>query len=48
MVVAALKLRGLHYTSVLSSIRDNLNQSLQLAVDLATVKGASSWLSVLF
>jgi len=30
-----------------SSIRDNLSQLLQLAVDLATIKGASSWLSAL-
>jgi len=39
--------RQSHYKSVSSSIRDNLTQSLQLALDLATTKGASSWLSAL-
>ena len=36
-----------HYSTTLSSICANLNHSLQLAVDLATTKGASSWLSAL-
>ena len=36
-----------HYSTASSSIRANLNHSLQLAVDLATTKGASSWLSAL-
>ena len=39
--------RQSHYSTVSSSIRANLNHFLYLAVDLATTKGASSWLSVL-
>ena len=37
--------RQSHYLTELFNILANLNQSLQLAVDLATTKGASSWLS---
>jgi len=40
--------RQSHYKSVSSSIHDNLTQSLILALDLATTKGASSWLCTLF
>jgi len=39
--------RQSHYLTESSNICANLSQSLQLAVDLATTKGASSWLSAL-
>ena len=39
--------RQSHYSSASSSICANLKHSLQLAVDLANTKGASSWLSAL-
>ena len=39
--------RQSHYSSASSSICANLKHSLQLAVDLANTKRASSWLSTL-